>query len=124
MIVWQPLAFFIFMAAALAELERQPFDIPTAESEVVGGPFIEYSGMRWSMFMLTSFANLFIYSLLAASIFSRWLELAVRGRRRHRAAAAVDFAEDERVDLRVHLGAFRDAAPAGRPADELSAGRC
>jgi NADH-quinone oxidoreductase subunit H len=69
LIVWQPLAFFIFMAAALSELERQPFDIPTAESEVVGGPFIEYSGMRWSMFMLTSFANLFIYSLLAASIF-------------------------------------------------------
>jgi NADH-quinone oxidoreductase subunit H len=69
LIVWQPLTFFIFMAAALSELERQPFDIPTAESEVVGGPFIEYSGMRWSMFMLTSFANLFIYSLLAASIF-------------------------------------------------------
>jgi NADH-quinone oxidoreductase subunit H len=69
LIAWQPLTFFIFMAAALSELERQPFDIPTAESEVVGGPFIEYSGMRWSMFMLTSFANLFIYSLLAASIF-------------------------------------------------------
>jgi NADH-quinone oxidoreductase subunit H len=67
--VWQPLAFFIFIVAALAELERQPFDIPTAESEVVGGPFIEYSGIRWSMFMLASYANLFIYSLLGAMIF-------------------------------------------------------
>jgi NADH-quinone oxidoreductase subunit H len=67
--VWQPLALFIFMIAALAELERQPFDIPTAESEVVGGPFIEYSGIRWSMFMLASYANLFIYSLLASSVF-------------------------------------------------------
>jgi NADH-quinone oxidoreductase subunit H len=69
LIVWQPLAFFIFMVAALSELERQPFDIPTAESEVVGGPFIEYSGIRWSMFFLTSYANLFIYSLLASAVF-------------------------------------------------------
>ena len=67
--VWQPLALFIFIVAALAELERQPFDIPTAESEVVGGPFIEYSGIRWSMFMLASYANLFIYSLLGAMVF-------------------------------------------------------
>jgi NADH-quinone oxidoreductase subunit H len=67
--VWQPLALFIFIVAAMAELERQPFDIPTAESEVVGGPFIEYSGMRWSMFFLTSYANLFIYCLLGALIF-------------------------------------------------------
>jgi NADH-quinone oxidoreductase subunit H len=67
--VWQPLALFIFMVATLSELERQPFDIPTAESEVVGGPFIEYSGIRWSMFMLASYTNLFIYSLLASSVF-------------------------------------------------------
>lgn len=67
--VWQPLAFFIFIMAALAELERQPFDIPTAESEVVGGPFIEYSGIRWSMFFLASYTGLFIYSLLGAIVF-------------------------------------------------------
>lgn len=67
--VWQPLALFLFLVAALSELERQPFDIPTAESEVVGGPFIEYSGIRWSMFFLTSYANLFIYSLLGAIVF-------------------------------------------------------
>ena len=69
LVVWQPLAFFIFMAAVLSELERQPFDIPTAESEVVGGPFIEYSGIRWSMFFLASYASLFIYSLLGATVF-------------------------------------------------------
>ncbi len=67
--VWQPLGFFIFMVAALAELERQPFDIPTAESEVVGGPFIEYSGIRWSMFFLASYTGLMIYSLLGATVF-------------------------------------------------------
>ncbi len=69
LVVWQPLAFFIFIVAALAELERQPFDIPTAESEVVGGPYIEYSGIRWSMFFLASYTNLFIYSLLGAIVF-------------------------------------------------------
>ena len=67
--VWQPLGFFIFIVAALAELERQPFDIPTAESEVVGGPFIEYSGIRWSMFYLASYTGLMIYSLLGALVF-------------------------------------------------------
>ncbi len=67
--VWQPLGFFIFIVAALAELERQPFDIPTAESEVVGGPFIEYSGIRWSMFFLASYTSLLIYSLLGAIVF-------------------------------------------------------
>ena len=67
--VWQPLGFFIFIVAALAELERQPFDIPTAESEVVGGPFIEYSGIRWSMFFLASYTGLMIYSLLGALVF-------------------------------------------------------
>ena len=67
--VWQPLGFFIFIVAALAELERQPFDIPTAESEVVGGPFIEYSGIRWSMFFLASYTGLMIYSLLGAVVF-------------------------------------------------------
>ncbi|MCH8064252.1 MAG: NADH-quinone oxidoreductase subunit NuoH [Chloroflexi bacterium] len=67
--VWQPLAFFIFFVAALAELERQPFDIPTAESEVVGGPFIEYSGIRWSMFFLASYTGLIVYSMLGALVF-------------------------------------------------------
>ncbi len=67
--VWQPLAFFIFLVAALAELERQPFDIPTAESEVVGGPFIEYSGIRWSMFFLASYTSLIVYSVLGALVF-------------------------------------------------------
>ncbi len=69
MFVWQPLGFFVFLTAVLAELERQPFDIPTAESEVVGGPFIEYSGIRWSMFFLASYANLLVYSLLGAVVF-------------------------------------------------------
>jgi NADH-quinone oxidoreductase subunit H len=69
LIVWQPLGFAIFLTAAVAELERQPFDIPTGESEVAGGVFIEYSGIRWSMFQLTSYVNMYVISLLGAFVF-------------------------------------------------------
>jgi NADH-quinone oxidoreductase subunit H len=68
-IVWQPLPFFIFYVAMLAELNRTPFDIPVGESEVVGGPFVEYSGIRWSMFFLAEYAAMFIMALLAAAVF-------------------------------------------------------
>ena len=69
LIVWQPLGFLIFLTASIAELERQPFDIPTGESEVAGGVFIEYSGIRWSMFQLTSYVNMYVFSLLGAFVF-------------------------------------------------------
>lgn len=68
-IVWQPMAFAIFFIAALAELNRAPFDIPVGESEVVGGPFVEYSGIRWSMFMLAEYAGLLIMAVVGASVF-------------------------------------------------------
>lgn len=68
-LVWQPLGFFIFMVAVTAELARRPFDLPVAESELVGGPHVEYSGIRWSMFFLAEYTNLFILSLLGQAIF-------------------------------------------------------
>src|SRR3990170_7727500 len=69
-IVWQPLGFFIFLAGCYAELFRRPFDVPTAESELVGGPWIEYSGIRWGIFFgLTEYANLFGLSVFGALIF-------------------------------------------------------
>ncbi len=69
LIVLQPLAFLIFLIASIAEVERQPFDIPTGESEVAGGVFIEYSGIRWSMFQLASYVNMYAFSLLGAFVF-------------------------------------------------------
>ncbi|MGE0539026.1 MAG: NADH-quinone oxidoreductase subunit NuoH [Dehalococcoidia bacterium] len=68
-IVWQPLAFGIFVVAVLAELGRQPFDMSVSESEVAGGFFIEYSGIRWSLFQLAEFANLFILSVFGSVLF-------------------------------------------------------
>ena len=69
-IVWQPLGFFLFMVAMLAEISRRPFDIPSAESELVGGPWIEYSGIRWSiLFVFTEYASMFGLSVFGALIF-------------------------------------------------------
>jgi NADH-quinone oxidoreductase subunit H len=71
----QPLGFFIFVLASMAEMSRTPFDIAIAESEIVGGPFIEYSGMRWGMFFLAEFAAVLLNSALAATLFMGGYEL-------------------------------------------------
>jgi len=68
-IVYQSLAFLIFAIAGTAELYRPPFDIPVAESEVVGGPTVEYSGIRWSMFQLGEFVSMVLISILGSLIF-------------------------------------------------------
>ncbi|MSQ15421.1 MAG: NADH-quinone oxidoreductase subunit NuoH [Dehalococcoidia bacterium] len=65
----QPLGFVIFITASLAEMSRTPFDIPVAESELVGGPLVEYSGMRWAVFFLAEYANLVATSAIAVLIF-------------------------------------------------------
>jgi NADH-quinone oxidoreductase subunit H len=68
-ILLQPLAFVIFFTAMLSELHRAPFDIPVAESEIVGGYFVEYSGIRWSMFQLAEYAALWAFSIFGAVVF-------------------------------------------------------
>ncbi len=68
-ILVQPLAFVIFTTAMLSELHRAPFDIPVAESEIVGGYFVEYSGIRWSMFQLAEYAALWAFSIFGAAVF-------------------------------------------------------
>ena len=65
----QPLGLFIFLVAGLAELGRTPFDIHHAESEVVGGPFIEYSGAHWAVFFLAEYMNTFAIASLVVLLF-------------------------------------------------------
>ena len=78
----QPLGLFIFFTAGLAELGRTPFDIHHAESEVVGGPFVEYSGAHWSVFFLAEYINTFTVAALTVLLFLggwRWPEMPLDG---------------------------------------------
>lgn len=69
-----PIAFMTYIIAATAEANRTPFDIPEAEQELVAGFNIEYSGMKFAMFFLAEFINLFTVSAIATTLFfGGWL---------------------------------------------------
>jgi NADH-quinone oxidoreductase subunit H len=68
-ILTQIVAFVIFMAAIQAELTQPPFDMPVAESEVVGGFHVEYTGFRFLFFFLGEFATAFAFAAIAATLF-------------------------------------------------------
>lgn len=63
------LGFIIYYVASIAEVNRPPFDIPEAESELVAGYVSEYSGMMFAMFFLAEFANMFLVCSVAATVF-------------------------------------------------------
>lgn len=65
----QIIGFGIFMTATLAELNRTPFDMPIAESELVMGYLTEYSGIRFTMFFLGEYAGMFAMSAIASTLF-------------------------------------------------------
>ncbi|MBB6453969.1 NADH-quinone oxidoreductase subunit H [Salirhabdus euzebyi] len=68
-ILLQPIGFIVFFIAATAELNRTPFDLPEAESELIAGYHVEYSGFRWAMFMLSEYVYLFAMSALITVLF-------------------------------------------------------
>ena len=63
------IAFLILFISSIAEVNRTPFDLPEAESELVQGFFTEYSGMRFAIFYLSEYANLFTVSAVGVSLF-------------------------------------------------------
>jgi NADH-quinone oxidoreductase subunit H len=79
-IVLQPVAFVVFLIAATAELNRVPFDLVEAESELIAGFHTEYSGFRWAFFMLSEYVYLFAMSALVTVLFfGGWLPLPFLG---------------------------------------------
>ena len=69
----QPLGFFMFLAASIAENKRIPFDNPEAESEIVAGYFTEYSGLKFGMFFMSEFIEMVtIGAIMTILFFGAW----------------------------------------------------
>ena len=68
-LVWQLPGAVVFLLAAVAELQRPPFDMPVADSEIVFGPYTEYTGLRFAFFLLSEYAGIVVMSLLFAVLF-------------------------------------------------------
>ncbi|NOZ55316.1 MAG: NADH-quinone oxidoreductase subunit H [Calditrichaeota bacterium] len=67
-IVLQPLGFLLFLVAGIAETKRVPFDLPEGESEIVGY-WVEYSSMRWGMYMFTDFIEMVLLAAMTTTLF-------------------------------------------------------
>ena len=65
----QPLGFFLYLIAGIAEVNRAPFDLPEAEQELTAGYLTEYSGLRWSLYQMAEYINMITVSAVASTLF-------------------------------------------------------
>ncbi len=68
-ILAQPLGFFLYLIAGVAEVNRAPFDLPEAEQELTAGYLTEYSGLRWSLYQMAEYINMITVSAVASTLF-------------------------------------------------------
>lgn len=66
---WQAIGAFVFFTAGLAELQRPPFDMPVADSEIIFGAYTEYTGLRFAFFLLSEYAGILVVSALTTVLF-------------------------------------------------------
>jgi NADH-quinone oxidoreductase subunit H len=68
-VVYQPLGFLIFLICAFAETNRQPFDLPECETELIGGYHTEYSSMKLGFYLFAEYINMFVSSTIIATLY-------------------------------------------------------
>src|ERR1044071_4280825 len=68
-IIFNPLGFIVYLTAAIAETNRVPFELPEAETELVAGFHTEYSAMKFALFFLAEYINMFTVAMLATTLF-------------------------------------------------------
>ncbi|MER5862444.1 complex I subunit 1 family protein [Kitasatospora sp. NPDC002040] len=66
---WQIVGAFVFFVAGLAELQRPPFDMPVADSEIIFGAYTEYTGIRFAFFLLSEYAGILVVCALTTVLF-------------------------------------------------------